>query len=238
RAHGRIERGDGAAAARARPHGDRSPSPRAPRRSAPPARPDRGPGARPRGALRVVARADRAARRHDGQPGVADDRPAHARLPRLAAPGRDASAAAARSREHRSPDRRRARRHRRRSHRGRGRRHPAHPASRRRDPDRARAAPKPGDERNQTMSDFMLDTPTQEPDLASAMKVVYQWNYGSEVEERRRLYVKAAEAQWVAERDIDWDLPIDLRKFASTPTGGSSLAMERNSYWLSLPEET
>jgi P-aminobenzoate N-oxygenase AurF len=88
------------------------------------------------------------------------------------------------------------------------------------------------------MSEFMLDTPTQEPDLESAMKVVYQWNYGSEVEELRRLYVKAAEAQWVAERDIDWDRPIDLRKFATTPIGGSSLAMERNSYWLSLPEET
>ena len=48
------------------------------------------------------------------------------------------------------------------------------------------------------MSDFTLTTPTQEPDLGTAMKVVYQWNYGSEVEELRRLYVKAAEAQWVA----------------------------------------
>jgi len=88
------------------------------------------------------------------------------------------------------------------------------------------------------MSEFMLDTPTQEPDLESAMKVVYQWNYGSEVEELRRLYVKAAEAQWVAERDIDWDRPIDLRKFATTPLGGGSMPIERNSYWLNLPEET
>ena len=48
------------------------------------------------------------------------------------------------------------------------------------------------------MSDFSLTTPTQEPDLDTAMKVIYQWNYDPEVEELRRLYVKAAEAQWVA----------------------------------------
>ena len=70
------------------------------------------------------------------------------------------------------------------------------------------------------------------------MKVVYQWNYGSEVEELRRLYVKAAEAQWVAARDIDWDRPIDLEKFATTPVGGGAVPIERNSYWQSLPEET
>ena len=80
------------------------------------------------------------------------------------------------------------------------------------------------------MSEFMLDTPTQEPDLESAMKVVYQWNYGSEVEELRRLYVKAAEAQWVAERDIDWDRPIDLRKFATTPLGGGSLSFKAGAW--------
>ena len=48
------------------------------------------------------------------------------------------------------------------------------------------------------MSDFTLTTDTQEPDLDTAMKVIYQWNYDPEVEELRSLYVKAAEAQWVA----------------------------------------
>ena len=93
-------------------------------------------------------------------------------------------------------------------------------------------------ERTISMNDFTLATPTQEPDLATAMKVVYQWNYGSEVDELRRLYVKAAEAQWVAERDIDWDRPIDLKKFVTTPVGGGAVPIERNSYWRSLPEET
>jgi hypothetical protein len=86
------------------------------------------------------------------------------------------------------------------------------------------------------MSDFELRTPTQEPDLDTAMKVVYQWNYDPEVEELRRLYVKGAEAQWVSERDIDWARPIDQEKFSSTPLG-VALPLERTSFWASLDEE-
>ena len=37
------------------------------------------------------------------------------------------------------------------------------------------------------MNDFALQTSTQEPDVTTAMKVVYQWNYDSEVGELRRL---------------------------------------------------
>jgi hypothetical protein len=87
------------------------------------------------------------------------------------------------------------------------------------------------------MSEFQLKTPTQEPDLDTAMKVVFQWNYDPEVEELRRLYVKATEAQWIAERDLDWDRPIDHVKFATTPLG-VSLPIEQTSYWKSLSEET
>lgn len=86
------------------------------------------------------------------------------------------------------------------------------------------------------MSDFSLVTPTQDPALGTAMKVIYQWNYEPEVEELRRLYVKAVEAQWVGERDIDWDRPIDHRKFATTPMG-AAVPIERTSYWRSLSEE-
>jgi hypothetical protein len=86
------------------------------------------------------------------------------------------------------------------------------------------------------MSEFSVTTPTQEPGLETAMKVVYQWNYEPEVEELRRLYVKAAEAQWIAERDIRWDRPIDRERFAATPLGGP-LPIERTSYWRSLDAE-
>jgi hypothetical protein len=87
------------------------------------------------------------------------------------------------------------------------------------------------------MSEFTLKTPTQEPGYDTAMEVVFQWNYDPEVEELRNLYTKAAEAQWVGARDIDWDRPIDLVKFATTPLG-AGLPIEKTSYWRSLPQDT
>jgi rubrerythrin len=87
------------------------------------------------------------------------------------------------------------------------------------------------------MSEFTLNTPTQEPELDTAMKVVFQWNYDPEVDELRRLYVKAAESQWISSRDLDWDRPIDHAKFAATPLG-SALPVEQTSFWKALPEET
>lgn len=86
------------------------------------------------------------------------------------------------------------------------------------------------------MNDFTLTTSTQESPLATAMQVIYQWNYDPEVDELRRLYVKAAEAQWVGERDLDWDRPIDMAKFGETPLG-AAVRIERTSYWRSLAPE-
>ena len=86
------------------------------------------------------------------------------------------------------------------------------------------------------MSDFTVTTPTQEPGLGTAMQVVYQWNYDPEVDELRRLYQKATEAQWIAEREIDWDRPIDHKSFSTTPLG-TAIPIEQCSYWKSLPEE-
>jgi hypothetical protein len=82
-----------------------------------------------------------------------------------------------------------------------------------------------------------ITTDTQEPDLETAMKVVYQWDYEPTIDTLRRLYVKGAELQWVAERDLDWDRPIDMRSFSTTPVS-CSIPFERSSYWRSLPEET
>ncbi len=87
------------------------------------------------------------------------------------------------------------------------------------------------------MNEFTLQTPTQEAGLATAMEVVYQWNYDAEVEELRNLYVKAAEAQWIGGRDIEWERPIDLLKFSTTPLG-AGIPMEKTSYWRSLPQDT
>jgi hypothetical protein len=87
------------------------------------------------------------------------------------------------------------------------------------------------------MSDFTVTTPSQEPGYKTAMEVVFQWNYDTEVEELRNLYVKAAEAQWISERDIRWDQPIDLVKFSTTPLG-TGVPIDQTSYWKSLPQDT
>lgn len=87
------------------------------------------------------------------------------------------------------------------------------------------------------MAEFSLKTPTQEPDLATAMQVVYQWDYDPAVEELRNLYVKAAEAQWIGDKALDWDRPIDLVKFSTTPLG-AGVPFEKTSYWRSLSAET
>lgn len=83
------------------------------------------------------------------------------------------------------------------------------------------------------MSEFTISTATQSPPLASALQVVYQWNYDPEVEELRRLYDKATEAQWIAGREIDWDRSIDHQQFAATPLG-TAFPIEKTSYWRSL----
>ncbi len=87
------------------------------------------------------------------------------------------------------------------------------------------------------MADFTLKTDTQEPDLSTAMQVIYQWDYDATVEELRNLYVKAAEAQWIGDKQLDWSRPIDLVKFSTTPLG-TGVPIDKTSYWRSLPEET
>jgi hypothetical protein len=84
---------------------------------------------------------------------------------------------------------------------------------------------------------FSIANATQEPELETAAKVIYQWNYDSELEELRRLYVKAAEAQWVASRDLDWERPVDQIALARMPLG-ISFPIEETSYWRSLRQET
>ncbi len=86
------------------------------------------------------------------------------------------------------------------------------------------------------MSDFHLTTQTQEPAFDTELKVIYQWNYDAEVDELRNLYVKAAEAQWVSERDLDWEREIDMERFASTPMG-MGLPIDQTSYWQGLSPE-
>jgi hypothetical protein len=88
-----------------------------------------------------------------------------------------------------------------------------------------------------TIDRFHITTDTQEPGLGTAMEVIYQWRYDPDVDELRTLYCKAAEAQWIADRDLDWSQEIDLDRFATTPLG-AALPIEETSYWKSLPRDT
>jgi hypothetical protein len=87
------------------------------------------------------------------------------------------------------------------------------------------------------MKEFNLNTPTQDAGYKTATQVVFQWNYDPEVEELRNLYVKAAESQWVSERDLDWSAAIDVEKFATSPLG-NPVRLDKTAYWKSLPKET
>jgi hypothetical protein len=86
------------------------------------------------------------------------------------------------------------------------------------------------------MTDFKLTTDSEEAGLSTAMEVIYQWNYDPAVEELRRLYVKATEQQWIAERDLDWDQEIDHALFATTPLA-LGIPVEQTSYWKAQSED-
>lgn len=86
------------------------------------------------------------------------------------------------------------------------------------------------------MDQFTLHTKTQEDALATSMKVIFQWNYDSDLEELRRLYLMATEQQWIAHRDLPWDMEIDRDSFMTTPLT-SGIPIEQCSYWKSLPAD-
>jgi len=54
-------------------------------------------------------------------------------------------------------------------------------------------------------------------DLASPTELHWQWNYASEIEELRNLYEKGKAAQWNAETDLDWKIPMPADDFALKP---------------------
>ena len=45
--------------------------------------------------------------------------------------------------------------------------------------------------------------------LRAPMEICWQFDYAIEIEKLRNLYAKAKEAQWNAEKDLDWDVAID-----------------------------
>jgi len=52
-----------------------------------------------------------------------------------------------------------------------------------------------------------------------AVAVNWTWEYGSEVAELRNLYEKGKTAQWNAETDLDWSIPVTAEEWVLAPEG-------------------
>ena len=55
--------------------------------------------------------------------------------------------------------------------------------------------------------------------VAAPVEIHWTWNYGSEVEELRRLYEKGKVNQWNAETDLDWSTPVSKDEWILSPEG-------------------
>ena len=68
------------------------------------------------------------------------------------------------------------------------------------------------------------------------LEIHWTWEYGSEVRELRNLYEKGKVAQWNAETDLDWDLPVTKDDWVLNPQAslmamaclGSSLLRDKS----------
>lgn len=54
-------------------------------------------------------------------------------------------------------------------------------------------------------------------DVAAPVELHWTWEYGSEVEELRRLYEKGKAGQWNAQTDVDWSTPVTRDDWLVTP---------------------
>jgi hypothetical protein len=61
-------------------------------------------------------------------------------------------------------------------------------------------------------------------DVAVPLTLHWTWEYGSEVEELRQLYERGKRAQWNAELDLDWSIPLPRDEWFLPRRGASLLA--------------
>jgi hypothetical protein len=72
--------------------------------------------------------------------------------------------------------------------------------------------------------------------VQAALRAVYNWNYGSELDELRTLYDKGLKLQWIAARDLPWERAIDKDAFSSSFSLGS-LPIQETTLWQSWSPE-
>jgi hypothetical protein len=81
------------------------------------------------------------------------------------------------------------------------------------------------------------DVPEHGDKVSSALDAIYNWNYDSEVEELRSLYVKGLDLQWIAQRDLPWEQGIDQVAFAQSFSLGG-IPIQETQFWSDLAPDT
>jgi hypothetical protein len=79
----------------------------------------------------------------------------------------------------------------------------------------------------------LVDEQPQTEETNAALTAIYNWNYGSEVEQLRSLYANGLDRQWIAMRDLDWEAGIDREAFARTFSLGG-FPVENTDFWRNL----
>jgi hypothetical protein len=85
------------------------------------------------------------------------------------------------------------------------------------------------------MSSALADQqPTEHTPVA--LEAIYNWNYEPEIESLRTLYANALERQWIAVRDLDWQVEIDRGAF-SRSISLAGIPIQRTDFWQHLDED-
>jgi hypothetical protein len=87
------------------------------------------------------------------------------------------------------------------------------------------------------MSMLPRQHPSQGLAVQAGLEAVYNWNYAPEIDQLRTLYANALERQWIALRDLDWEVGIDREAFTGTFSMGG-IPIGETVFWKGLPLET
>jgi hypothetical protein len=75
--------------------------------------------------------------------------------------------------------------------------------------------------------------PSDDHVVATTLRALYDWDYGSEAEPLRALYAKGVELQWNAMKSLPWDEGIDRNAFRRSFTM-SGVPVHKTQFWRSL----
>ncbi len=78
--------------------------------------------------------------------------------------------------------------------------------------------------------------PSSQTGVKTSFEALYNWNYGSEIDQLRTLYANALDRQWIALRDLDWEREIDREAFSRT-FSLAGIPIQETRFWRDLGED-